>query len=1118
MTVHQPFGQRIAAARRKVVLGAAVAATLATQMSWAGVSSNTSGTDNTQNTPADNASGNLPAVTISLSGSTALRNFTTSPGMTLLQPGTSITLLNGPLGKTTTYTALDQNGSSVQLASNNFTQPDQPGGLTWGPTGAGTQSAPSTALNQVHSAIRLEWHEQGSVEGMLDLTNDQIGYTGGTPLVSSSTRNPVGAPGSPSGNPIWVNQNKWDGTNTANGHVLGSTSYNGFVLQNSDYNTYSNATYNAAGQNLQGGQNRVQMGISDVAAIQAFSIGGNSVGAMGATPLTNGYGKGNNNIGLNAQTGSLPSTTLATPGSFYQLRDQSVLNMPTTQADPQTGANYAAGAWNTGGVHNLDSRPVAATATFYDANPGTGLQRLNSGDAQWLSSQSRLANGAAFNMSTRDVGSGTRNVSALNVGLDPSFAVGKNDAGNSNDTTLGQNSQEQINIGGAQNTADASQTGALTAQLFSNKTAGSALRSTIQNNRMAIGTLGLSDSVPSNTNNSSTPLRALAFADTAGKGGGASYVLPSFQTITDGSYVISQFEQYVTVKAPDGSFATFTPQQWAAVTTGASVNAGANQTTAKGDNSNGDVTRVRDNVLNSTSSGVYPPNSPANPADQLLNKGFIIQELMQKTKTQDGINQLQTNPNYNDSLRTAFINNANLTVFNPDQPSSIAQGTAAIYGGAGTNVQSLSNNNQIAITSSNYLFGNFNQSGVRDYSAVQTALGAAKALYDSGSGADPNHGTNMFTGNGNTAGTGNDAVVNGSVANPIPASLAGMLGQRGKNGTPATGASKGDLIAMGDFLGHGAFNGADLYAIATGAALSDANGGPNGGFASGHLTSDSGADQGDQIRNGVLRKNAALDYMQTHTADATYTGNSPTNASGFLRQTAVRSSLAAANDPTGTNAFNKFDVNSDGNVNLNDVKVVDYFLGRDYSNLNHQLAATINSDGTRPSANPAPGSQIPYNLVMAKLYDSGDSAINPLTGTTQTEGTVIGLEDLKLAESQVGITFVPGDTNFDGKVDGTDVVSLLNNYGQTGHGVETGDLNGDGVVDGKDVVVLLNNFGTHVPAPTVAMLDALMTKADFSSSQEAAWNTELTSVPEPGTLGFMGVVAAGLLARRRRRA
>ena len=58
---------------------------------------------------------------------------------------------------------------------------------------------------------------------------------------------------------------------------------------------------------------------------------------------------------------------------------------------------------------------VAATATMFVANPGTGLLRLNRTQADSLQLTSRLPNGAYFNFSNRDTNSGTRNVAALST-------------------------------------------------------------------------------------------------------------------------------------------------------------------------------------------------------------------------------------------------------------------------------------------------------------------------------------------------------------------------------------------------------------------------------------------------------------------------------------------------------------------------------------------------------------------------------------------------------------------------------------------------------------------------------------------------------------------------------
>src|ERR1700729_213229 len=104
------------------------------------------------------------ATTISISGSTALKNFIESPGLTLLNPAGSNafivltpTLSNG-YGAPVTYGPQSSPGTysfsgitSYQLAP-----------LSYGQT-------VSTGSTQVGSALRIEYHESGSVEGILEL-------------------------------------------------------------------------------------------------------------------------------------------------------------------------------------------------------------------------------------------------------------------------------------------------------------------------------------------------------------------------------------------------------------------------------------------------------------------------------------------------------------------------------------------------------------------------------------------------------------------------------------------------------------------------------------------------------------------------------------------------------------------------------------------------------------------------------------------------------------------------------------------------------------------------------------------------------------------------------------
>jgi hypothetical protein len=907
----------------------------------ADVSTNSSGQ------PTQNGAGN-PAVTISLSGSTAMRNFTTSPFITLLNPGDSITLSNGAGGADVTYTAPSVLNTSFQLASPNFSAADVPVG---GPF-------PSSNVTQVHSALRLEWHEQGSVEGILDMANDQIGYLGGATGISFidlTARNPSSA------NPIWVNQSKFVAVGSANG----------LSLSTSNYNTYSN--YDAAGRNTQGGQNRVQMAISDVNAVQGFSVGGTAAaGSLTLTPGLVGYGKGNNGRGLAVST--LPTNGAAVAGGFYQLNDQSVLNMSTDKINPSTGSNYAAGPWNSGGVANVDNHAVAVTATLFVANPGTGLDKVNRTDAQWLQTTGRFSNGAAFNMTTRDVNSGTRNVAALNTGVDPSFAVGVNDDGNGNNLSVGATAQDQLNIGPGQR--------------FSNKTAGGGqLRPTVQNNRMAVGTLSMSDAIGAvKDNGSSTPLRALDYSDSTD--GSSGYVRASASTITDGSYVIWQNETYVTVKNPNGAFAGDNAAQWAGRTDA--------DTGIKGDNAGHDVADFRANVLTSVSA--FPSTSSiSNAADGLLNKSFILPAMMQKAKTVDGIGTSFANPGYNSGLRSLFLTTPSYTVnFNVADPTTVTTGSSATYGKAGNNTGLY--NGQIPINGTNYLFGNFNKNGVRDFAALQTAVTSQAALVSSGAG------TSIFTAAG---GSSNATVVTG-------------------------GLTKGDLIVMGDFNGDGVFDGKDLYLFAKGAALADST-------STASLTIGGGETLGDALRRGVLRKNDALDYLQ---ANAT-------------AQQKIDASANLAVDPSGSNAFNKFDINRDGRVSRNDAAIVDKFIGADKTNIAQQLAATINVDGSVNA-----GTQRPINLYDVGLLD-GRNVIT--TGNYTGSGTSVAVTtpgDFALIRQALGAHLKPGDTRFRGQVDFSDLNQIVSrghyNDGTSTNKWSDGDFTGDGKVDFGDINAIVS--------------------------------------------------------------
>jgi fibronectin-binding autotransporter adhesin len=133
----------------------------------------------------------------------------------------------------------------------------------------------------------------------------------------------------------------------------------------------------------------------------------------------------------------------------------------------------------------------------------------------------------------------------------------------------------------------------------------------------------------------------------------------------------------------------------------------------------------------------------------------------------------------------------------------------------------------------------------------------------------------------------------------------------------------------------------------------------------------------------------------------------------------------------------------------------------------------------------------------------------------------VGLADGKdgivagLPSGQVEVKFaLYGDLNLDGVVNGTDFGLLAANFGKsiTG-GWDRGDLNYDGTVNGTDFGLLAANFGKSasgsavvLPASQWAALDAF-----------AAANGLGADVPEPASVGLIGIAAGGLLARRRQR-
>ena len=177
------------------------------------------------------------------------------------------------------------------------------------------------------------------------MVTDQVGPLATAPP-SLVNRSPIAT------NPVWINGNSFGTTN------LNPSADNGWLIDN---------FVNAPGTPNALQQSPVQIGISDVKVVQAFSYTTSLPNAPAAAPGTPawalkggqaGYGMGNPALPLGSNNAGL-----GIANAREQLQNQTNVNMPTTANDPATGQPYAAGPWNTAGVNNLNSVTVGIAAT-----------------------------------------------------------------------------------------------------------------------------------------------------------------------------------------------------------------------------------------------------------------------------------------------------------------------------------------------------------------------------------------------------------------------------------------------------------------------------------------------------------------------------------------------------------------------------------------------------------------------------------------------------------------------------------------------------------------------------------------------------------------------------------